>query len=259
MHRAYRRLYEPLFVPKEVAPCVWIVDGPVIEMSFPLGLRFPFTTRMTVVRLANGALWIHSPIEAPPKLFASIDSLGEVQHLVSPNFLHYACISAWKARYPGAVTWASPGVRERAARYERPLSFDRDLVDEHGADVSPQEWSDEIDQLLFRGSNVMREIVFFHKASRTLVLTDLIENFESDAMRPPYSWLVRLIGAAHPDGKAPVDLRATFRDREAARKSLGRMLSWQPERVLLAHGKWYDRDGTAELRRAFRWLRNHWP
>jgi hypothetical protein len=32
------------------------------------------------------------------------------------------------------------------------------------------------------------------------------------------------------------------------------MLAWQPERVMIAHGRWYDKDGAAELRRAFRWV-----
>jgi hypothetical protein len=34
------------------------------------------------------------------------------------------------------------------------------------------------------------------------------------------------------------------------------MLDWDPERIIIAHGRWYDRDGGAELRRAFRWILN---
>jgi hypothetical protein len=53
----------------------------------------------------------------------------------------------------------------------------------------------------------------------------------------------------------PRDMRRTFLGQ---RRQLGaaveRMLAWQPERIVLAHGRWYPRDGTAELRRAFRWL-----
>jgi hypothetical protein len=32
------------------------------------------------------------------------------------------------------------------------------------------------------------------------------------------------------------------------------MIAWNPERVILAHGRWYERDGAQELRRAFRWV-----
>ncbi len=64
-----------------------------------------------------------------------------------------------------------------------------------------------------------------------------------------------MAGAADPDGKAPMDLRLTFvGGKEAARASFEWMVAWGPERLIVAHGRWYDRDGTAELRRAFRWL-----
>jgi hypothetical protein len=32
------------------------------------------------------------------------------------------------------------------------------------------------------------------------------------------------------------------------------MLSWEPERIIFAHGPWHDANGTTELRNAFRWL-----
>jgi hypothetical protein len=32
------------------------------------------------------------------------------------------------------------------------------------------------------------------------------------------------------------------------------MLGWDPERIVLAHGRWYEANGSAELRRAFRWV-----
>ena len=32
------------------------------------------------------------------------------------------------------------------------------------------------------------------------------------------------------------------------------MIALDPERVIIAHGRWYDANGTEELKRAFRWL-----
>ena len=96
-------------------------------MAFPLGVKIPFSTRMAVVRLADGGLWCHSPIDPAPELFAQIDALGEIRHLVSPNKIHYAHISAWQARYPQALVWASAGVRERAAAQGIAIAFDDDI------------------------------------------------------------------------------------------------------------------------------------
>jgi hypothetical protein len=242
-------LYEPINSLKAVGEDLWVVDGPLVRMAY-LGVSMPFPTRMVVVRLSNGDLFLWSPTEAGEGLRAAIDTLGPVRHLVSPNKLHYAHVAAWKRAYPEATAWASPGVRERAASQAIDVSFDADLGDE--ADPA---WEDDLYQLVFRGSRFMEEVVFFHRRTRTLLLADLIENFEPGKMGGSYGWLVRLAGAAAPDGKTPIDLRLTFLGRKKeARSAFERIVAWEPERVIMAHGRPYERDGTAELRRAFRWL-----
>ena len=140
------------------------------------------------------------------------------RHLVSPNKIHYAHIATWKRAYPEARAWASPGVRQRAASQHFDVAFDADLGDR------PEEaWSEDLDQLVFRGGRFMEEVVFFHRKTSTLILADLIENFEPEKLGGVYGWLVRLAGVADPDGKAPLDLRLTFlgHKKEAAPPSSG--------------------------------------
>ena len=242
-------LYEPINALKPVGEGLWVADGPIVRMAY-IGLSFPFPTRMVVARLANGDLFLWSPTQPDGGLLAEIDAVGPVRHLVSPNKIHYAHIAAWKRIYPEATTWASPGVRVRAASQGLDVSFEADL-----GDLPEEVWRGDLDQLVFRGSRLMEEVVFFHRRTRTLILADLIENFEAAKLGGAWRWLVRLAGAADPDGKAPIDLRLTFLGgKDAARASFERMLSWGPEKVIMAHGRPYERDGAAELRRAFRWL-----
>jgi hypothetical protein len=238
-------LYEPVNVLKPVAADLWIVDGPQIE--FGVGpLKFPFTTRMTVLRLSNGDLVLHSPVALTPGLRSAIELLGPVRFLVAPNSLHYWWLPDWKAAMPGAQVLAVRGLRERA---KRPIEVDGLLVERN----SP--WPGDIDLLVVRG-DVLTEAVFFHRATRTLILTDLIENFEARRVHNRFfRLLVRLAGVVDPDGKAPIDMRLSFlRRRKALRSAVQQMLAWQPERVIIAHGRWYDKDGVNELRRAFRWV-----
>jgi hypothetical protein len=244
------KLYEPLCVPKPVDRDVWIVDGPLMEMKSAWG-SVPFPTRTVVVRLADGGLWIWSPVAFTDGTRSNLAPLGRVHHLVSPNKIHYAHIAAWKAAYPEALAWASPGVRERAASHRVNVTFDRDLQD--GPDKA---WATEIDQLIVRGSRLMDEVVFFHRASRTLILADLVENFEPDKLTTTRErLLMRLGGVTEPDGKASSGYRATFLGRHrVARACIQRALAWNPERIVIAHGRGYERDGAVELRRAFRWL-----
>jgi hypothetical protein len=235
------RLYAPLDTPKALAPHLWIVDGPAIRFY---GL--PFSTRATLVRLPSGALWVHSPTRLTEGLRAEVDALGPVAHLVAPNWIHYAWVADWAAVWPGARVWAAPGVAARAASRGSAFAADAELTS-----TAPPDWAGTLDQEIVGGSRVHREAVFFHRPSRTLILTDLIENFEPARlplwMRP----IVRLAGIAAPRGRMPPDMRATFRDRAALRASVERMIGWAPERIVLAHGAFFETGGTAELRRAF--------
>ena len=60
--------YEPLNVPKPVADEIWVIDGPAIRFY-----GMPFSTRATVVRLASGALWVHSPTHLSAGLAAEVE------------------------------------------------------------------------------------------------------------------------------------------------------------------------------------------
>ena len=232
--------YEPQNQLIEIGERIWIADGPVLPWN-----GMPFPTRMTVVLLDDGSVWVNSPIALVPDLAAAVERLGIVRHLVSPNKIHHVSIGAWAARFPGALVWASPGVRRRSS-----VAFDRDLEDR-----PPPDWAACIDQRIAHGSWAMEEVVFFHKPSRTLILADLIENFERERLNGWFArTLARLGGVLAPDGKAPLDLRLSFLGRkDEMRDTVAWMLACAPERVVIAHGKWFDKDGTAEVNRAFAW------
>jgi hypothetical protein len=240
-----RETYSPLNSPKPFANGIWIIDGPLIRMD--LGpFKVPFPTRMTVVRLADGTLWVHSPVAPDESLFAVIDALGPVRHLIAPNSIHYWYMADWQARYPDARCYA---VADLASTAKRPFRIDHPLED--GIRFT---WESEIGWLLVPGTRV-NEAVFHVQAARAVILVDLIENFEPAKVSNPVMRLIlKLVGGLDPNGMAPLDLRMTFRPkRKQVRERLQRVIDWQPEKVIMAHGRIYDRGGTEELRRAFRW------
>lgn len=242
-----RITYAPLHTLKRVADEVWIVDGPTIPFGPPL-LKLPFPTRMTVLRLQKARLFIHSPTPLAASLRAAIERLGTPHWLIGPSRLHYWWLPEWHAAYPQAAVHLAPGVLKQSRGR---IDFPFEALDRR--DGYP--WDDEIATLPVRGG-YMTEVEFFHRASRTLILTDLIENFELAKLPSRrLRWLVRLAGAASPHGGMPIDMRLSFlRHRRELRSAIRTMIDWQPERILLAHGKWLERDGAGELRRAFRWV-----
>lgn len=239
--------YPPLGRLKPVAENVWIADGPIIRFGFPWP-KMPFPTRMTVIRLAGGGLFVHSPTPLTPKLRADLEAEGSVRYLIGPNRLHYWWLPEWKAAFPQAEVWLAPRIREQAGtRIDFPaFEIDRE---------TGLPWDGEISTVLAAGG-FMTEADFFHHPSRTLVLTDIIENFESEKLGwRPMRFLARLGGVLDPHGSMPRDMRMTFRSHSADLKAaVTRMLAFDSVRVILAHGRWYDSNGEAELRRAFDWL-----
>ena len=236
--------YPPLNTLKPVADDVWIVDGPEIRFGMP-GLKMPFPTRMTVIRLPGGRLFVHSPTELDEALAREIAGIGEPAFIIGPNRIHYWWIPDWRAVFPGAEVWLAPRIAEQSkGRIDFPA---QDLTGRSG-----YPWDREIETLPVRG-RYMTEVVFFHRPSRTLVLTDFIENFERQKLGFIGRWLTWLGGAQHPDGQMPRDLRMTY-PRGVLSEAVGTMIGWAPERVIVAHGRWYEKDGVRELRRAFRWL-----
>lgn len=233
MKRTASQLYEPLNEYKPVAPDIGIVDGP-FEHVIIAGIRLPlpFTTRMTVVRLASGDLWLHSPIKFDAKLAREISAMGTVRHLVSPNQFHYAHIGEWAKAFPDAITWASPGVRGRARARHVDVDFKRDLDSE-----APEEWSREMEQILFPGG-YFKEFIFFHKDSKTLILADTIVNLELGKLDEPWRTAAKLTGMYHPHGQVFFGMRLPLLlQRRRADAAIKRFHSWRPERIVLSHGR----------------------
>ncbi len=224
----------------------WIAEGPIVDFY-----SFPYPTRMAVVRLADGALWIWSPIALTDSLRAELAALGRPAHLVSPNKIHHLFMGEWASEFPGARLWGLPAVIRKRAD----LKFSGVLGDD-----PPEDWRGEIDQAIFHGSLFMDEIVFFHHASRTALFADLIENLSMEFIRNTPGWhgwkttLARLERITEPVGRAPLEWRLSFVRRASARAALERVLAWDPINAVMAHGTIARGGAPAFIRESFAWL-----
>lgn len=227
-----------------IGDSLWLAEGDIVSFY-----GFPYPTRSVVARLDDGELWIWSPVRLTDALRAEVTALGRVTHLVSPNKLHYLYLAEWQQVWPDAKLWGPASTVRKcdALHFEPPLE-----------DEAPPAWRGHIDQFWFRGSKAMDEIVFFHRTSRTGIIGDLSENFSDEFLQEHWGWFSRRIAKlwkiTEPWGYAPLELRATWFDREPARRALRELLAKNPERVVMAHGEWQRGGGRAYLEKAFAWL-----
>jgi len=199
-------------------------------------------TRMTVVRLPGGTLWLHSVVAVDDLLADEIQALGAVRHILLPNLYHHVYVSDAIQRWPAARVHAPA-----AMRHKRPdLRIDAEL-----SETPDTEWCGELLPVHIDGS-MMDETVFVHRPSRSLICADLIENFDSSPHLATRLYL-KAAGLQHRVAFSRL-LRPVYRDRRAARRSLERLLAVDFDRVVLTHGRVLDRGGPAAVREAYRWL-----
>lgn len=149
--------------------------------------------RMTVIKLENGDLWIHSPVSLDAPLKKALEKLGTVKYVVSPNYEHLSFATQWANAYPDAFMWGCPGLSEKMPEISwegeipegiRPLSWKRkgltcNQVNLENCwnmkEVQPLHLNIEINPAT--GKPFFNEVIFYHEPSRTLITTDLFWNY----------------------------------------------------------------------------------
>ena len=225
---------------REFGQSLYIADGPAVSFY-----GFPYPTRMAVVRLSDGSAWVWSPVALSDDLADSVNSVGPVRFIVSPNKIHHLFLSECASRWPEARLYAPPGL----AKKKPELKFDAEL-----GDTADPAWAADIDQVIFHGSVAMKEVVFFHRQSRCAIVCDLIQRHGEAGMTGWKGWLMRLDGLVGEHGSTPREWRASFVGRRAARSAREKLLSWNPERLLIAHGECAQNRASEIIADALSWI-----
>jgi hypothetical protein len=220
-----------------LAPDLWEFDAPMSVIGMALGHR------MTVAKLPDGSLWLHSPAAYSPELAAELEKLGPVAHIVAPNAMHDTFLEGWFAAYPQARFHGAKGF----SKFRPDLKFADTL-----GDTPPAAWSSIFAQLVLRGMPRLNEVVFLHRASRTLIVTDLV--FNLGAEMPFLSRVLLKINGCYDCLAVSRLLRTTIKDSVALRASLDQVLAWDFDRVVVSHGRNLEPGAKEALRLALAFI-----
>lgn len=220
-----------------LAPDLWVAQGQFTVFRGDIGLR------MTVIRCADGSIWIHSPIPFSEALAEAVRTLGEVRWLVAPNKVHHLYLGGWIQAFPEAQLAGAPGLAEK----RKDLRFDARLDD-----GPPAGWPEVIQFVAIEGSPTMNEVVFFHAPSGSVLFTDLVFNTpgEGPNTAPLFNFIVGSRGRFGPHRM----IRSFFRDKRAVARGIDRVLQWDFDRVIVTHGDVLETGGREKLRAAFAYL-----
>jgi len=224
----------------DFGPSLCTIEGPTVSFY-----GFPYPTRMAVARLADGSAWVWSPVALTDDIVDFMNTFESVRHIVSPNKIHHLFLDQWHDRWPDAILYAPPGLASRKPE----LRFDAEL----GDDPEPA-WAADIDQVIFHGSMAMEEVVFFHRESRTAIVCDLIQRHPETEMSGWKGMLMRADSLVGQNGSTPREWRASFLKRSKARAAREKVLSWKPERLVIAHGECAQTGATEIIENALSWM-----
>jgi hypothetical protein len=220
-----------------LAPGVWSTSEPVRIVGMKLA------TNMTVLRLREGELLVHSPVPLTPERKAAVDALGQVTHLYAPNTFHHLWLGDWSRAYPQARVHAP-----RALARKRP-----DLrIDRAHDEAREPDFDGVLDEVHVEGF-ALEETALVHCASRSLLVADLVHHVG----RPRGLWTgiyARAMGFYDRVAISRAIALLGFRDRRAARRSLDAILVHDLDRILVGHGTPVDDAPGAALAHAYAWL-----
>lgn len=216
---------------------VWLTTAPVRILGMPL------TATMTVLRLGDDSLLVHSPVALTPARRAAVEELGTVAHLYAPNLYHHLHIGEWAAAFPSARLHAPQGMAKK-----RPdLRIDRF----HGAASDPA-LAGTVEELRIDGFR-LQESVLVHRPARTLVVADLVHNIGA----PPQLWTKLYTGAMGFYDRVALSRMIRwlgFSDRAAARRSLDALLALPFDRLIVGHGTPLLAGAAEAVAGAYSWL-----
>lgn len=191
---------------------------------------------MAIIRLSSGDLVLHSPCRPSEELRAGITALGNVGHIIAPNWFHDLYLSRYRRIYPNAVFWGP----RRLRKY-----IDREI----DGDIAPP-WREALSHLTLRGLLTFDESIFFHRPSRTLIVADVLMNAKVDADSPVFTRLG--LGLFGLDGSVKVFpvLRWSGSGRGQLKAAAQQISQWKPERLIVGHGTPVAQMSSDEMQKA---------
>lgn len=217
---------------KNIGVGIWIVERPFRLFGAAFG------NRMTIVRLPNDELLVHSPITLDDAVKELVEKLGRVTYIVTPNAFHGLYVADWMAKFPGARHISAKTDKKSYPPSSEMLS-----------DSVIKEWAPVLEAVQVGGIPKVNEFAFFHKPSRTLILTDLAFNIGKDVSL----WtkiIFSLNGAYGKFGPSRL-MRSMIDDQATLKASLLKIFEWDFEQIVVSHGIIVEKNGKEIMHGAF--------
>lgn len=211
-----------------------VISQPLSLLGVNLG------TKMSIIKLNHSDLAIYSPIKLTDDVRRAVDSFGNVRMIIAPNSLHHLYLKEFIQAYPQADAFGSAGLIKKRRDLPKLRLLDKAALDR----LMPHCMSLQIPL-----AKAFEETVLLHHQSKTLVVTDLAFHLHGQSL-----WERFVLNLYGMNGK----FGPTIAERMMVRKRHGivdplvqKIMTWDFERVVMAHGRVVEHGGREAFTKAF--------
>ena len=215
---------------KAIADNLWI-------KLYPLSMLGGHQGRVvTIIRLASGQLIIHSTGPFTRADVGEIEALGTPGWITDVMLRHDTFAKYGRNAFPDVPYLAPEGFSRLAQVDCAPLL------------PAPSAWAKEIRVLQIEGMPKVREHVFLHLPSRTLIVADLVFNFAPSSGWTSFMRSVLMGVKMSPDSARLYPMQ--IGDRVAYDRSMRELLTWDFDRIIVGHNAIVETNGREGLKQA---------
>ncbi len=212
----------------------------VMLISFPWRtLGIDFRRNVTLLRLADGRVVVHSTAPFIEEDIAAIRRFGEPSWLVEATLMHDTFAKEGRKALPDIPYLTPDGFTEATE------------VPTESLLPPPRDWDGEIDVLRIDGVR-MNEHALFHRRSRTVVVADLFFSFPEETSGWPRFFVRHVMRLPRLFGISFFYRRLVIQDKPAFERSMHTLLDLDFERLLVAHSEPIDKDAKRAVEQALR-------
>ena len=197
------------------------------------------STQMTIVRLPDQSLILLSPVTINSTLKAAINALGTVSHIVSPNNFHHLYANDAILAFPNAQYVCSNSLSKRIKSLPQ-------HIDLHT--LSTSTWQNQLEIIRVSPSHMGDEVVFFHKESKTLIITDLFQCI-TGKVNVATRIFACLAGVRNNFGISRL-FKTMIKNKQEFKDSFEHMQRWEYNTVLLPHNTNITKDAKQAVQHA---------
>lgn len=213
---------------QSLAPNVWLKHYPLSVLGTQHGRN------VTLIRLTSGKVVVHSMAPFSESDKAEIQALGPTGWLVEAMLLHDTYAKEGRQAFPAVPFLGPPG-------FEKVVGFATDPLC-----PSPPEWEGELRVFPLAGAPKLEEQLVLHVPSRTLIVADLVFNFDPAETGWDRFFHRYLAGFKRYPGMSRI-FRLFVSDKERFRESLRPVFAADFDRLVVGHGSLIETGAKAKL------------